>query len=72
MKFSELTRIRTLLIATALTVSVSSCAVGFNKNGFYCTEGPVSDETPSCFRSTSAAKAPRSETTLKPEAAVKP
>lgn len=30
-------------------LSLSGCAIGFNKNGFYCTEGPVSDQTQSCF-----------------------
>jgi len=38
-----------LLLATAMSLCVSGCAIGFNKNGFYCTEGPVTDETPSCF-----------------------
>jgi hypothetical protein len=32
--------------------ALSACTMGFNKNGFYCTEsGSANEETPSCFRS---------------------
>jgi len=32
-----------------LTLLLTGCAVGFNKNGeFYCTEGPT-ENPPSCF-----------------------
>jgi hypothetical protein len=44
-----------LLLAVPPTLCLSGCAIGFNKNGFYCTEGPVTDDTPSCFGNASNA-----------------
>jgi hypothetical protein len=52
-------------------VSLSGCAIGFNKNGFYCTEGPVTEETPPCFRSAPPAKQPDSGAADRPAEAVK-
>jgi hypothetical protein len=48
MKIFQKMKARTLF-SMLIVFSLSGCAVGFNKNGFYCTEGPVTDETPPCF-----------------------
>lgn len=40
--------------ATLLALILGGCSMGFNKNGFYCTEGPVNADTPSCFRTIGA------------------
>ena len=55
------------LLAAAMILSVSGCAIGFNKNGFYCTEGPVTDETPSCFGTHAPSQQP-----VQPATAVEP
>jgi hypothetical protein len=49
---------------TFAAVALAGCAVGFNKNGFYCTEGPT-ENAPNCFN-------PKRETATDPTKAATP
>lgn len=52
------------IFLTFAAVALSGCAIGFNKNGLYCTEGPT-ENAPNCFN-------PKRETAPEPAAAAVP
>ena len=67
MKFCPKMKMPVLLLALLMAFCISGCAMGFNKNGFYCTEGPVTDDTRPCF-----GKAPVPSQPSQPAATVQP